>query len=794
VVLVAPARAQDDEKVDEAHAKKALRSAEKIEKEVEKLRDLKYQVPVRKGVESEVALKRHLIEETNKPENVAELAKNERVAKAFGLIPKDFDLAKEEAQLLADQIAGFYDNEGKKLRLVEKKAGFMGMDKAQLEQMDELTMAHELEHALQDQTFDLGRWFAITDGHADRTEAWKCTVEGEAVFVSMKWMFDKQMPGMDVPDLKMLFEMNKSMSDLMPQVKQEQEKLEKLPAWLVKNLTMPYEEGAIFVQQVYQKGGWDAVNKLFQDPPSSTQQVLHPKKYFDRVEPLELNMPSLQKVVGGKSKELDRSTWGEFNIRILLETLGTKSKTAKKVAAGWRGDQYQAVELEDGSLALVWLTLWEDADKARAFLEAYQPGFLKLNTGTRASLDMKDDEVLLVQAQDGKLVEKLRSKAWATAVQDGHLKPLPGMLAKPDSKDFTEADESSGFGGSSGTSKATTLALGDRVLDDQLGFAVRYPRGWEKLPKEPNKGIAEFSRGVYQGPNGAELRVFDFPLPFDKETLISQLEALAQKGGTQLPKKSERKDRIVGGHEAFEMAFSGLQPSKDATEKRDGKFIAVEREGVTLAFALTAPEGKLGDSAGALDAVVGSLEFVPAALKGEKELVDLILGDEPDYRNNIEIRFNLAPGFSSEGKAGDGPPLRWKKDGASIQFVRTRATTADLEAEARATESDRSRLFKGYRSLGTAFVDRLFLDRAFVSDYELETEGGKRRVREIVAIVAGWRVAFTCSCSPEAWDKNRTAFERALATFDVEAKKSENRPAEKPKPPAPKKDESNEPF
>lgn len=778
------ARAQDaahpDEKIDEARAKRALKSADKIEKEVSKLRQLKYQVPVRKGVESEVALKRHLIEETNKPENVAETAKGEKVARAFGLIPKTFNLGKEEADLLGDQIAGFYDSEGKKLRLVEKKAGFMGMDQAQMEQMDELTMAHELEHALQDQTFDLGRWFAINDGHADRTEAWKCVVEGEATYVSFVWMFDKQQPGMQMPDLKMLFDMNKSMAESMPAAKAQQEKMEKLPIWLVQNLTMPYEDGAMFVQKVYDQGGWDAIGKLFRDPPSSTQQVLHPKKYFDRVEPAEINMPAMRKFAPG-SKELDRSTWGEFNVRLLLETLGVKAKAAKKVAAGWHGDHYQALELEDGSTAIVWLSIWESGEKAKAFVDAYLPGLTTLHgeDAGKFSLEQKGDAVLLVDCADAKLREKLANKAWSSAVQDGHVKPLAGFFVPPPARDFTEADENAGFGGGATIGKPS---LGERALDEATGYAARFPRGWEKSA-ETSKSMAGFSKGLWKQ-GDLELRVLDFPLPFDKEGLPEQIEALAKKNGaTSLPKRGKVASLVVGGHDAISVELTDLPGENDA--KLAGKLVAVERDGVTLAFVVTAPAAKVAKAAVALDAVLGTVEFVPAGKKTEASV-----GTQGATFKHPQSAKATVGGDGS----GLGDAQCSLESGGTIRLVVTSGATQDLDEEIRESERGRVKMLKGYHALGTTTIERAGLGRAIVTDFEFENEKGMRRARELVTVSGSRRIALTCASAADAWEKNRTAFERALATLSIE-----NVPEEKPakpakKKPEPKKDDANEPF
>src|SRR5262249_45592690 len=156
---------------------------------------------------------------------------------------------------LADQIAGFYDPEAKRLRLVRKHLGDNMGEQVQ-EMNDKVTMAHELEHALQDQNFDLKRWEAILDGHTDRSQAFRCVFEGEATIVGFRFMFeDGGQPSMD---MKTLWRLQNSMSGSDPNA----QKMAKLPAYLTRNLLMAYEDGSIFVEEVYNKGGWEAVTKL----------------------------------------------------------------------------------------------------------------------------------------------------------------------------------------------------------------------------------------------------------------------------------------------------------------------------------------------------------------------------------------------------------------------------------------------------------------------------------------------------------------------------------------------------
>ncbi len=51
----------------------------------------------------------------------------------------------------------------------------------------------------------------------------------------------------------------------------------------------PYQSGYAFVQDRHQQTGWDAVNSLYEQPPASTEQVIHPDTYRED-DPTELRV------------------------------------------------------------------------------------------------------------------------------------------------------------------------------------------------------------------------------------------------------------------------------------------------------------------------------------------------------------------------------------------------------------------------------------------------------------------------------------------------------------------------
>ena len=83
-----------------------------------------------------------------KDEDVKRLQRSELVLKKFGLLPRDFDLEKLLVALLREQVAGYYDPKTKTVNLLD----WVPMEE------QEPVMAHELTHALQDQSIGLDKW------------------------------------------------------------------------------------------------------------------------------------------------------------------------------------------------------------------------------------------------------------------------------------------------------------------------------------------------------------------------------------------------------------------------------------------------------------------------------------------------------------------------------------------------------------------------------------------------------------------------------------------------------------
>ncbi|MBN9390557.1 MAG: hypothetical protein J0I20_21180 [Chloroflexi bacterium] len=372
----------------------ARQQIQTIISQTEKTRNLTFKTPVETNFMTRADLTKYQTDEFYKDNPTENVTRDEKILKAFGFAPKSFSYAQTYIDLLNEQVIGFYDPRTKKLYIVSDT------DPSKVDALSRFTAEHELTHALQDQYFDLQKFSperqpSDQEWSDDASVAKLALIEGDAVQSQLNWIAGGNMNQTDLQELI------KSSQDSSSKV------LDNAPLILSESLLFPYNEGNAFVKALYDKGGWDMVNKAFTDyPPKSTSQVLHFTKYQNKVEPVKVTLPSMVDVLGSGWKSLDINTNGELSSRIWLQTgmANPKDAAAKTQATnavkGWAGDRYQALENGQGQTGFVWLTQWESDSAATDFYTAASgsmPRLFNLN-GSGTGTDLK--------------------KSWSTADQD----------------------------------------------------------------------------------------------------------------------------------------------------------------------------------------------------------------------------------------------------------------------------------------------------------------------------------------------------------------------------------------
>jgi hypothetical protein len=166
-----------------------------------------------------------------------------------------------------------------------------------------------------------------------------------------------------------------------------------VPAVVRDQLVLPYVAGREFARAVLDRGGWEALRQAWGTPPQSTEQILHPEKFFAGEAPRRVALPYAPP--GGRL--LTEGVMGEMLARTLLGSpdespapgwTGPGSTEVETAAAGWAGDAFRAWDL-GGRTLLVWRSEWDRPQDAREFEQALSQR-LGASHGPRRPLDGLD--------------------------------------------------------------------------------------------------------------------------------------------------------------------------------------------------------------------------------------------------------------------------------------------------------------------------------------------------------------------------------------------------------------------
>jgi hypothetical protein len=322
---------------------------------------------------------------TNRDEVVAYLEKNMRedksaqrverselVLKKFGLLPHDFTLSRFLVTLLREQIAGYYDAKTRTMNLLDWVP--VGQQRP--------VLAHELTHALQDQSFNLEKWMKESGGDIDKKkeitpadivadeadDTKQAIVEGQAEAVMLDYALAPASRSLkDSPEV--VAALDHDMMDGTPDSVQ----FRNAPIFLKESLTFPYRYGVEFVVALLQTGGKArAFAGAFADPPRITRQIMEPQTYLsgEHIEPLPL--PDFKQIFKNYDR-FDVGAIGEFDAYMLIEQYSGLS-AAKALSPHWRGGYYYSVLPKDhptAPLGLLYVSRWSNPEKAGEFAAVY---------------------------------------------------------------------------------------------------------------------------------------------------------------------------------------------------------------------------------------------------------------------------------------------------------------------------------------------------------------------------------------------------------------------------------------
>lgn len=348
-----------------------LSAADEITRQVAALRGLPQTTPVARGVLSRAEIGAKLRERIAKDYSPQEVQVESAVLKRMGLLPADADYEKLLFDLLTEQVAGFYDPYKKTLYI----ADWLPLD------MQRPALAHEIEHTLQDQHFDLKRFSQPFKEDGDRQLARSAVVEGDGTALMLE--FAARAMNLDTTKMpQMIARLGKQMMQMSMAATPA---LQQAPLVLRESLVFPYVAGLEFVIAHRANQPWSRIDEVFKDPPDSTEQIIHPEKYEQRERPIAITAQPLTTLAAAGYKDVRRDVLGEMLFRVWF-TGRLSESAAAQAAAGWGGDRLVAYSTPGEALpAVIVLSAWDtdlDADEAE---QAVRKVILGLTTPSSAA-------------------------------------------------------------------------------------------------------------------------------------------------------------------------------------------------------------------------------------------------------------------------------------------------------------------------------------------------------------------------------------------------------------------------
>jgi hypothetical protein len=237
---------------------------------------------------------------------------------------------------MTDSVLGFYVP--KQNRLV------IGSVDGAMQPMDEMTLAHELTHAVTDQTLPFPKLGSKDPMKSDQLLARRSVIEGDATLLEMHYMTAAF-------TMEQKIEIANSFQDAASGAEPS---MNKVPYVFRKTMEFPYNEGFAFTCRALLSGGWGAVDNLYMRPPSSSAQVIFPERYDNDVRPIDAPGPApLEK---GWEKVRAMSLGATDLLWMFQSAKGTEPSASEpdlfiEKVKGWNGGELHAYQ-RDGATAV----------------------------------------------------------------------------------------------------------------------------------------------------------------------------------------------------------------------------------------------------------------------------------------------------------------------------------------------------------------------------------------------------------------------------------------------------------
>ncbi|MGM0556868.1 MAG: hypothetical protein ACQEVA_10865 [Myxococcota bacterium] len=374
-----------------ASEKRLLEEASEIAEQVAKIRGIGLRHEIEKGIRNRDQLRKVLIQKLAEQVSDADIESEAKVYKHLGLMKPETDYKQMLLDVLTEQIAGFYDQHAEELYIMR------GIPLS----LQRPAMAHEIYHAIQDQHFDIE---AMTEPISSRENgdfslARSALIEGDATVVMIDFSLYEEgaLPQQGVSsviDIPMMANMLRKLSmtdigalqsmvpntgesgDAISAAEISETALSKAPRMVRKLLVFPYFGGMRFIIDAREGQPWSRVNAIYEQPPVSTEQILHPQRYFDGDQPVHLNFEA-DSILDAYDPIYD-TVLGEYQMRLMIEEHLVDDNDPKdsvrtgilQALHGWDGDRLLAYEDDSGEVVTAHVSVWDTIEDAREYYHA----------------------------------------------------------------------------------------------------------------------------------------------------------------------------------------------------------------------------------------------------------------------------------------------------------------------------------------------------------------------------------------------------------------------------------------
>ncbi len=369
----APSPPETETTVSPKEAKELFRSVDEILEFASQDTGLPIKHKVKRRLASRDEVQSYLEKSMKEDKDAKRLERSSAVLKKFGLIPRDFDLSNFLVAMLREQVAGYYDEKTKTVNL---------LNWLDIEQQKPV-LAHELTHALQDQSFGIEKWMKGSSERTDKkkddpspadiendeeTSARQAVVEGQAMVVLLDYSLAPAGKSM-LNSPQIVEALKQGMLVGTP----DSPKFRDAPIFLKEELTFPYRYGLDFTAALLQAGGKElAYAGAFQDPPKTTREIMEPQTYLAHEKLPPMKMIDMERDFESY-EPFDIGAMGEFDVDVLVEQYAGRDESTA-IYPEWRGGYYFAGKPKadkSAPIAVLYVSRWSNAAKAAQFAAVY---------------------------------------------------------------------------------------------------------------------------------------------------------------------------------------------------------------------------------------------------------------------------------------------------------------------------------------------------------------------------------------------------------------------------------------